>query len=234
MPVSPDKIVIIIPSYNEGARILKVVTAIKEHGFHNIVVVDDGSTDDSIELVRHLNITIIQHLVNRGAGAATETGLKYCREILNPETVVMIDADTQHDPNDIRKLIDAHENQEADITIGNRFMESRGNVPLRNWFYNQVANVVTGLIAGKNVRDSQSGFKVFNKRALNQIIVEQDKFEHCSEILIKGLEYNFKIIEVPIHVYYSPETSGKGQHFFNGIRTFINLMHSVLFKSHSK
>ncbi len=232
--MNKDQIVIVIPSYNEADRILKVVTDIQKYGYKNIVVVDDGSTDNSIDLIKGMNITILQHLVNRGAGAATETGLKYCRTVLNAETVVMIDADTQHEVKDIEKLVDAHTKQNADITIGNRFMENQKNTPRKRWFYNQIANIVTSIFAGKRVHDSQSGFKVFNKNALHRIIIEQDKYEHCSEILIKGLEYKLKIIEVPIRVYYTPETMAKGQHFINGIRTFINLLYSVLFKSHQK
>ncbi len=232
--MNKDQIVIVIPSYNEADRILKVVTDIQKNGYTNIIVVDDGSTDNSMELIKDKNITILQHLVNRGAGAATETGLKYCRTILDAETVVMIDADTQHEVEDIRKLIEAHEKQNADITIGNRFMESGENIPLKNWLYNFIANIVTSVFAGKRVYDSQSGFKVFNKKALHTVIIDQDRYEHCSEILIKGLEHKLKIIEVPIRVYYTPETTAKGQHFLNGVRTFIHLLHSVLFKNHQK
>ena len=232
--MNQDQIVIVIPSYNEADRILKVVTDIQNNGYKNIVVVDDGSTDGSIDSIKEMGIITLHHLVNRGAGAATETGLKYCRTILNAETVVMIDADTQHDVNDIRKLIDAHEQQSADITIGNRFLENKKNIPAQRWFYNQIANIVTSVFAGKRVHDSQSGFKVFNKKALQTIIIEQDRYEHCSEILIKGLENKLKIIEVPIRVYYTPETIAKGQHFLNGIRTFVHLLHSVLFKRNQK
>lgn len=232
--MNKDHIVIVIPSYNEADRILKVVTDIQKNGFNNIIVVDDGSTDGSIDLIRGKKVTILEHLVNRGAGAATETGLKYCRTILDADTVVMIDADAQHEVEDIDKLLDAHKKQDADITIGNRFMENKKNTPTQRWFYNQIANVVTSVFAGKRVHDSQSGFKVFNKNALQRIVIEQDRYEHCSEILIKGLEYKLKIIEVPIRVYYTPETMAKGQHFINGIRTFINLLYSVLFKGHQK
>jgi glycosyltransferase involved in cell wall biosynthesis len=231
---NPSNIVIIIPSYNEGERIRMVVKAIKEQGFHKIVVIDDGSTDNSMELIKKYNVIILRHLVNRGAGAATETGLKYCREILKPIAAVMIDADTQHDASEIKKLIDAHFEQGADITIGNRFLEGNKSIPSKNRFYNRIANIITSLFAGKMIHDSQSGFKVFGKKALERIIIEHDQYEHCSEILIKGHEYNFKIINVPIKVYYSTEISRKGQNIFNGIRTFINLLYSALFKNNLK
>jgi glycosyltransferase involved in cell wall biosynthesis len=225
-----SNIVIVIPSYNEGQRIRKVVKEIKELGYDNIVVVDDGSSDNSMELIKDLNVRILYHLVNRGAGATTETGLKYCREIINAETVVMIDADTQHNANDISKLIDAHFKENADITIGNRFIENVKDVPFKNWCYNQIANIITSILASKRFSDSQSGFKVFNQKALKKIIIDHDRYEHCSEILIKAHQNNLKIIDVPIRVYYGVEIKDKGQHFVNGIRTLINLLYSVLFK----
>lgn len=225
-------IVIIIPSYNEGKRIEKVVCEVKTKGYKKIVVIDDGSTDDSMKALN--NVTILTHLVNRGAGAATETGLKYCRDIINAETVVMIDADTQHDVNDIERLLEAHYSNKADITIGNRFLNSETNIPFKNWCYNQIANIITAVFSGKHVSDSQSGFKVFNKKALSRIVIEQDRYEHCSEIFIKANEYRLKVIDVPVRVYYSDEIKDKGQHFTNGVRTFINLFHSVIFKNKSK
>ena len=226
-----SNVVVIIPSFNEGDRIVQVVKSVKQKGYNNIVVIDDGSTDNSMELIKPYNVKVLQHLVNRGAGAATETGLTYCREVLKAETVVMIDADTQHDVDDIDELITAHVSQQADITIGNRFINHNESIPFKNWFFNQIANIITGIFAGKRVYDSQSGFKVFNRRAINQLILEQDKYEHCSEIFIKGHQLNLKIIDVPIRVYYPIEIKDKGQHFFSGIRTLINLLYSVLFKN---
>jgi glycosyltransferase involved in cell wall biosynthesis len=234
VPVPDLNVYVIIPSFNEGSRIVQVIKKIKDAGYENIIVVDDGSTDNSMELIRKFKPVILTHLVNRGSGAATETGLKYCREVVNAETVVMIDADTQHDADDISKLVEEHHRQNADITIGDRLMNNSTEIPFKNRLYNRIANLITSVFAGKIVRDSQSGFKVFNKNALHKIILEHERYEHCSEILIKAVEYKFKVIYVPIKIYYHPEIKDKGQHFFMGIRTFINLLHSVVFKNKLK
>jgi UDP-N-acetylglucosamine---dolichyl-phosphate N-acetylglucosaminyltransferase len=231
MIANPSNVAIIIPSFNEGPRIEQVVKAIINKGFTTIVVIDDGSTDDSMLAIKKLNPIILTHIVNRGAGAATETGLKYCREVLLSDTVIMIDADAQHDTDDIALLLTEHYKQNADITIGNRFINSTENVPLKHIIFNIIANLFTSILSGKWVHDSQSGFKVFNQKALNNIILEQNKYEHCSEIFIKAHKLKLKIIDVPIHVYYPHEIKSKGQHFVNGIKTFYNLLHSVLFKN---
>lgn len=231
MSAKPQKIVIVIPSYNEGERIERVVRSIVEIGYKDIVVIDDGSTDDSMSAIEKYNPVILRHIINRGAGAATETGLNYCREVLNPDAVVMIDADAQHDPNDISRLVEEHYRQNADITIGNRFLDPGMHIPAVTRRFNMIANLVTSVFSGKWVHDSQSGFKVFNRRALYTIILEQDRYEHCSEIFIKAHQNGLKIIDVPIVVYYPEEISNKGQNFVVGIKTFLNLLHSVLFKS---
>lgn len=226
-----SNIAVIVPSYNEGRRIESIVSQILSKGFKNIIVVDDGSVDYSIDPLKKFDIVILTHLVNRGAGAATETGLMYCREILHPEAVVMIDADTQHDVDDIENLLEEHFKQNADITIGNRFMQDSESIPAKNIIFNKLANIVTSIFAGKRVYDSQSGFKVFNRKAIYGLVLEQDRYEHCSEIFIKAADLKFKVIDVPIKVYYPLEIKDKGQHFFNGIRTFSNLLYSVLFRN---
>lgn len=231
MTYNKSDIAIIIPSFNEGNRIVLVVDQILSKGYSNIIVVDDGSTDNSMELMKDRSIIILNHLINRGAGAATETGLEYCREILQPRHVVMIDADTQHDVDDIDKLLEAHIKNKADITIGNRFMNESDGIPAKNIFFNFLANVVTSIFSGKRIYDSQSGFKVFNKKALYGIIIEQDRYEHCSEIFIKAANLHLKVIDVPIKVYYPAEIKDKGQHFINGLKTFGNLLYSVLFRN---
>lgn len=226
-----SKIIIVIPSFNEGDRVDQVVKEVKSKGFNRIVVVDDHSSDNSMENLRKHDVIILHHLLNRGAGAATETGLKYCREHLNFETVVTIDADTQHDPDDLDHLLEQHLLQQADLTIGNRFLKDAHLVPAEKRFFNRVANLTTTLLCGHKVTDSQSGFKAFSRKALEQIILEQDKYEYCTEIFIKAYQLHLKVIDVPVRSYYPEEIKNKGQNLFHGVNTFINLLYSAMFKN---
>src|SRR5688572_31675875 len=116
--IDKSRIIIVIPSFNEGDRVEKVVREVKSHGFNRIIIVDDHSNDNSMEKLYKHDVIILHHLINRGAGAATETGLKYCREFLDFDTVVTIDADTQHDPGDLDFLVEEHISKKADLTIG--------------------------------------------------------------------------------------------------------------------
>ncbi len=233
---SPDfnrrRIFIVLPSYNEGERVMRVVKEIADAGYQNIVVIDDGSDDGSVSAISGSGIVVLTHPVNRGAGAATETGLQYCREFADFDAVVTIDADTQHDPGDIDQLLAAHFAQRADVSVGNRFMNKENMIPGAVRFFNRIANLTTAILSGSTVSDSQSGFKVLSKRAVDLIRFEHDNYEYCSELFVKAGRHRLKIIDVPVRVYYPEEIRGKGQNLFRGIRTFFNLVYSSLFKQH--
>lgn len=228
----PSRIIILIPAYNEGSRVHAVVKDVLAHGFEQILVVDDCSTDNSMRAVRGEGVRVVSHIVNRGAGATTETGLAYCRTHLDLDAVITMDGDTQHDAADIDRLLKAHFEADADLTIGNRFDEENREIPKMTRRYNQVANITTSLICGKPVLDSQSGFKVISRRAVETIELHQDRFAHCSELIIKAHYHDLKVIHSPIKVYYPEEIRNKGQNFTTGVSTFFNLIQAVLFKNH--
>ena len=229
---NPNRILVVIPSYNEGDRVARVVKEVQDAGFRKIVLVDDGSDDESISLPPGSGVVLLTHPVNRGAGAATETGLQYCRGQEAFDAVVTIDADTQHDPADIVHLLTAHFEQQADITVGNRFMNKQNHIPGPVRFFNKIANLTTMMLSGSAVSDSQSGFKVLSKKTVEQIRFEHDNYEYCSELFVKARKLGLRIIEIPVKVYYPEEIRGKGQKLFRGIRTFFNLVYSTLFKQH--
>lgn len=230
MDTSP-RVIIVIPSYNEGDRVGKVVNNVISEGFGKVIIVDDGSEDDSMESIRKLPVIVLQHPINRGAGAATETGLEYCRRFLDFDAVVTIDADTQHDAGDIRHMVNEHFSQQADITIGDRLSESENVIPGTVRFFNALANFTTMLLSFRKVNDSQSGFKVLSRKAVELIRFEHDNYEFCTELFVKAGKYHLKVIHVPVRVYYPVELKRKGQNLSSGIRTFVNLLYSTLFKN---
>ncbi len=226
-----DKILIVVPVLNEDKRVGDVVLGLKLAGFNEILVVDDGSSDNSQSIASANGAKTIRHIINRGAGAATETGLEYFRRNPQYQHAVTIDGDNQHTPEDIEHLLYNHLNQGADLTIGDRFLSGKNEIPKSRIFYNFIADSITSILSWKKVADSQSGFKVWSRKAVDAIKIEQNGYEFCSEVIIKAHHHHLKVINIPIKVFYPKELKGKGQNLFVGIKTFTNLIHHILFKS---
>ncbi len=223
------KIVIIIPAYNEEENIQAMVASCREVGFHNILVVDDGSTDHTAARAREAGAMVVSHIINRGVGAATQTGLEAAK-LLHADIVVTIDADSQHKPQDIKKLIDALTEKNSDIAIGSRFLNGENNIPVMRQVFNRIANIITFLLAGIMLTDSQSGLKAFSRRALDTIQLSANGFEFSSEIIREAQHYNLKITEVPVAVEYTPYSLSKGQNLSTGLTTVFRLIIRTLMR----
>lgn len=215
-------ILILIPAYNEREVISCVIENVKKHGYNKILVIDDGSDDETFEMLSKSDIYLARHLLNRGAGCASATGFEIAK-ILDPDIVVTFDADGQHDAGDIIKLIEPIQKNEADIVIGSRMLSSSG-MPRKRFFYNKMANLITFIIYGFSVSDTQSGLKAFNRRAYNAINIETAKMEFCSEIVDKIKKNNLRFEEVQIKSIYTDYSLAKGQNFIVGIKTVLRLL----------
>lgn len=224
-----EKVLMIIPVFNEQGRIGIVVNELIEMGFNNILVVDDGSDDLSSSEASRAGAKVLRHILNRGAGAATETGLEYFRSS-GLHAAVTMDGDGQHFAEDVVKILKSHFEMKSDLTIGDRFSSRENEIPFRRKVYNTIADWVTGGMSFRVVKDSQSGFRVWSRNAAEKISIEQDGFEFCSEVVIKAHHLGLNLNNFPIRVKYTEESMSKGQGFVVGIKTFFNLLHHVLFK----
>jgi len=219
-------ILIVIPAFNEEKTIESTVSNLKECGYNNILVVDDGSSDRTSEIASKLGVFLVRHLINRGAGLASATGFEIAK-ILNPEIVVTFDADGQHNAADIEKLVAPILKDETDVVIGSRML-SKSGMPFKRRIYNKIANMVTFIFYGVLVSDTQSGLKAFNRKAYNLIDIEQARMEFCSEIIYKIHKNNLRYKEIAIRPFYTKYSLSKGQGFIVGIKTFIRLLLSKL------
>lgn len=219
----------IVPAFREGAGIGKLVSRIRELGFTEVLVVDDGSNDDTGVQAQAAGAKIKRHIINRGPGAATMTGLTYAREN-GYGYAVTIDGDNQHDPADIPALLRPLLAGGADVVIGNRFMKGDNFIPRERVFYNGIANLITFTFSGKWVSDTQSGLKALNRKAIERIRLKMDGYEFCSEMVIRIRREGLEVSEVPVFVHYDYETTRKGQGLLTGIRTFGNLLHHLLIR----
>lgn len=220
---------ILIPVFNEGPVLGKVIKSIQAKGFDNILVVDDGSTDSTKKVAEKNNAFVVSHFLNRGAGAATQTGIDFAKEY-QYEYLVIIDGDGQHHASDIINLLDKLIKTDSDMVIGNRFMNKENKFPNSRIIYNKIANLLTCLFCNNIYTDTQSGFRAFNRTALYQINIQNDGFEFCSDVIIMADKKGLKITEAPIKVTYNEYSLNKGQNLFMGIKTGIKLILGKLIK----
>ena len=218
------KIFIVIPAYNEAKVIDKVISDIRKEGFKNIVVVDDGSTDNTKRVVSKAKAKVLSHFINRGKGAAVKTGLEYAK-LKKADIVITIDGDGQHNPKDIKKIIKKID-KGYDIVLGSRFLNKKNKMPLFNRLANYLANVIVLLTYNLWVSDSQSGFRAYTRGALEKIDTKLDRYEFDSEVIREIAKHKIKFCEIPIDVFYTQYSISKTQKqsLANGIKTLIKIL----------
>ena len=203
-----------LPAYNEEPVIHDVVKRLKNRGYDNVLVVDDCSVDDTKEEAEKAGAKVIQHDENKGAGGATKTILNHARQE-GYDHLVLMDSDGQHDPRDIKKLEDYKD--EYDFVLGVRDL-SNPEVPIRRKIANRFGNFITWLYFGNWVSDSQSGFKLLNKKAIQKVTITFDGYEFCSELLGEVKKHDLRLKEVPIRVIYTDHSQQKGQSIMKGFK----------------
>jgi glycosyltransferase involved in cell wall biosynthesis len=218
---STPHIVAIIPAFQEATRIAHVVTDAMQY-VSQVIVVDDGSSDDTSTVAAKAGATVIRHLENSGAGAATMTGIEAARAV-GATIVVTLDADGQHDPADIPLMLEPVLKHLADIVFGNRFGR-RNHIPFVRRFFNAIGNVLTLLVTSRWVADSQCGFKVLGPRALEEIDLRMNGFEFCTEMVRETVIHRWRLAQIPTKVTYSEYTMAKGQSFASGVRTALKIL----------
>jgi glycosyltransferase involved in cell wall biosynthesis len=199
------KITIGIPAYNEEKNIASIITKLKNIT-DSIIVCDDGSSDMTSEISKNLGAIVISHKKNMGYGAAIRTIFQKSVE-LDSDILVTFDADGQHRIDDVNKILQPLENNEADIVIGSRFLDNESKVPNYRKIGIKVITQVTNASLKKKLTDSQSGFRAYNKQALTQISPSEMGMGISTEILIKASSKGLRIAEIPITVLYHDDTS---------------------------
>ena len=199
------KITIGIPAYNEEKNIASIITKLKKIT-NSIIVCDDGSSDMTSEISKNLGAVVISHKKNMGYGAAINSIFQKSKEI-NSDLLVTFDADGQHRVEDIEKVIEPIKNNDADLVIGSRFLNKKSKVPNYRKIGIKVITQITNTSMKKKLTDSQSGFRAYNKQVLLQISPSDIGMGISTEILIKSSSKGLRIMEVPITILYSGNTS---------------------------
>src|SRR5947208_13391869 len=202
----PDsKILVAIPAFNEGPTIGSVVLKARQFA-SEVVVVDDGSTDDTAETAALAGAHVIQHARNLGKGVAIRTAWLYARERA-PDAFVLLDGDHQHDPNDVPRLVETVLSGKSDVVLGVRWGKTSG-MPFYRRIGKRALDYATA-VATKNgmLTDSQCGFRVFSSRALSMIEPTDSGLSIESQMLLEAQERNLRIHEVDIDARYDIEGS---------------------------
>ncbi len=215
------KVFIVIPAFNEEKTLSNVLFNVKKN-YQNIVVVNDGSSDATQEIAERNQVIVCSHIINRGLGGALGTGIKKAL-MEQADIIVTFDADGQHQPDDIARLIDPILRGRADVVVGSR-MHSSSGMPWLRKMYNGLGNIITYLLFGMKVSDSQSGLRAFSRQAAYSLDLRANKMEVSSEIIREVKINKLKYLEIPIKAIYTDYSLSKGQGFFVGVKTFIKLV----------
>ena len=199
------KITIGIPAYNEEKNIASIIIKLKKIT-DSIIVCDDGSSDMTSDISKNLGAIVITHKKNMGYGVAINSIFQKAKE-LNIDLLVTFDADGQHRVEDIEKVVEPIKNNIADLVIGSRFLDKKSNVPNYRKIGIKVITKITNASIKKKLTDSQSGFRAYNKQVLSQISPSDIGMGISTEILIKSSSKGLRIMEVPITILYSGDTS---------------------------
>ena len=198
------KICIIIPTHNEVKTIKNLVSNIRAQGF-DILVVDDGSTDQTAAEAQEGGARLIKHTSNKGKGLSLREGFNFAVKN-NYDAVITIDGDDQHDPENLKDFILKKEASEADIIIGNR-MEKTKKMPFIRFITNRFMSFVISKICAQFIPDSQCGFRLITTKPLKSLELSTANFEIESEVLIEASRKKYKIESIPIKTIYKDEKS---------------------------
>ena len=210
---------VVVPVFNERATVAEVIRRVRAVDVPvdvEVIVVDDGSTDGTDKVLTALadsTVRVLTHPVNRGKGAAIRTGMGAARGDL----LLVQDADLEYDPEDWPRLLDPILRGKAQVVYGSRFTGERKNMLPLHWIGNRFLSLVTNILYSSTMSDMETCYKLFDRRVLEGITIQSDKFDFEPEITAKVLRRGYRIYEVPISYAGREVSEGKKITWRDGI-----------------
>lgn len=218
------KTIIILPAYNESKVIGEVIDSVKKF-YKKIVVVDDGSCDNTGQIASKKGAKVLRHRLNLGVGAAINTGIRY--SILNDFDIIgIMDSDGQHFAEDLNRVVNEVSSGHVELCIGSRFM-GNSNMPKIKILGNKILTLVTNFMSGGEITDSQSGMRAFKKDIFQKLNSDADFYTICSEMIINAEKQGLKVKEIPIRVRYTEHSTSKG----TGVLTGVKILKDLIFRN---
>ena len=213
-------VVACIPAYEEEKTIARVVLQAQRY-VDRVVVCDDGSGDLTAEIAERLGADVVRHERNMGYGSALRTLFEKARE-LNADIMVILDADGQHDPREIPKLLEPIKKVEADVVIGSRFIgkQKQQSTSAYRELGIKIITALTKRISGTNISDATSGFRAYSRRAIQLINITEQGMGATTEIIIRAMKRRLKVIEKPVIVTYK----GLDSSTYNPVRLGLDII----------
>lgn len=213
---------LVIPAYDEAERIGEVVGSLLSE-WPRVLVIDDGSTDGTAAAARAAGATVLVHVVNRGQGAALQTGFAWCLRA-GAEIVVTFDADGQHRSSDVGRLVEPVTAGECDVALGSRFLEPGPRVPPLRRLLLRSAVLFTRLTTGLRVTDTHNGLRALSRPAVASLRLRMDRMAHASEILDQIASLGLRYREVPVRIDYTRYSLAKGQRGLAAVRVLLDYL----------
>ncbi len=212
----------VIPAYNEETKIEQVIRDIDRY-VDKIVVVDDASTDKTVDKVKNKKAMVLKHLINLGPGAAIQTGFEYAAAN-DADIVITFDADGQFKSSEIPLLIRPIVEENFDVVLGSRFLGKALNIPRSRLFIIKMGILFTRVFLGVKLTDTHNGFRALNRRAIKTIKISQNRWAHPSDIMYQIIKNKLRYKEVPVTILYNEYTKRKGQKNLNALGVIFDLI----------
>lgn len=232
----------LIRAYNEGPVIGPVIEEIIAAGFNHIVICNDGSSDNTEQVIAELqqihptiNLILLSHIINRWPGAANKTLFAFAKNNMNQlwcTWAVSYDADGQMDINDMKTFIATAETHKYDIIFGSRFVKwgQTTNLPFVRKIILQGWRVVTYIFNGLWLTDVSTGYRLYNQKAIDSIIITSDRFSYQNDIIESVRRSKLSFTEIPVHIKYTDYSLSKGQSNMSALKILVRLIYSSLFQ----
>jgi glycosyltransferase involved in cell wall biosynthesis len=206
---SETRVFFVIPAYNEESQVGDVVRRVRAR-FSDVVVVDDGSSDNTAEAACRAGAAVLTHMVNRGQGAALKTGIDYAL-MAGADLVVTFDSDGQHRLEDVDAMIALVREGSCDVALGSRFLKNDSKVPVMRKLTLKLGVLFTRVVSRIRVTDTHNGLRVLSRQAAARIQIKQDRMAHASEILDEIGRLKLRYLESPTQILYTDYSKAKGQ-----------------------
>jgi glycosyltransferase involved in cell wall biosynthesis len=222
LPIKPDSSTwVVIAAYNEAPVIALVVSVLVQRG-DSVLVIDDGSTDETGSIASAAGALVVTHPINLGQGAALQTGIEFALEN-GADYIVTFDADGQHRASDIDSLLAALLENKADFALGSRFLGASVAMPFSRRLLLKAATWFTCVTTDLRVTDTHNGLRAMTRHGASRIALRQNRMAHASELLHQIRRNGLRHVEVPVTVEYSLYSLTKGQRLVDSVKILVDL-----------